>query len=336
MEDLCFGERGLIMKKILLGAKKYLTWSIPIMIVIGLATGALVNVKPLKALVNPILFIMVFPMMLNVKIKDILDVIKSPRAVYISVLLNFAVAPVLAFIVGRIFLSHDPMLMLGMVLIGLLPTSGMTASWTGLAGGKVQTALVMMTINLLISMFMIPLYMNLFLASSIEISTVTIVGSLFKVVILPLVSAILVRTFIVKYKGLPYFKSLKPVLGGVSAIGVMSIVWLAIALKAKTILNQPTLALQVVVPLVIFYMLLVAIGSFAGRYVPDVNERPALVFGSALRNLTIALGISLSVFGESLAVLLIAIAYVIQLPFAAGYMKYYAASVSKMAEYEAR
>lgn len=315
------------MKTILLSAKKYLTWSIPIMIVIGLITGALADVRPLKSLVNPILFIMVFPMMLNVKLKDILEVIKSPKAVLLSILLNFAVAPLAAYGVGRLFLSHDPMLMLGMILIGLLPTSGMTASWTGLAGGKVQTALVMMTVNLLLSMVMIPVYLKLFLASSIEISTASIVISLVKVVILPLVSAMITRVLIVKYIGQAYFKSLKPLLGGVSALGVMAIVWLAIALKAKTILGQPTLALQVVLPLIVFYTLLILVGNFAGRYIDDEEEKPALVFGSALRNLTIALGISLSVFGESLAVLLIAIAYVVQLPFAAAYMKKHLSSV---------
>ncbi len=297
------------------------------MIVIGLLTGALTDVRSLKSLVNPILFIMVFPMMLNVKLKDILEVIKSPRAVLLSILLNFAVAPLVAYAVGRLFLSHDPMLMLGMILIGLLPTSGMTASWTGLAGGKVQTALVMMTVNLLLSMVMIPMYLKLFLASSIEISTASIVLSLIKVVILPLVSAMLTRVLIVKHKGPAYFKRLKPLLGGVSAIGVMAIVWLAIALKAKTILNQPTLAIQVVLPLLVFYTVLILVGNFAGRYIEDEAEKPALVFGSALRNLTIALGISLSVFGESLAVLLIAIAYVVQLPFAAAYMKKHVRSV---------
>eukprot|EP00764_Aduncisulcus_paluster_P001161 gnl/Carplike_NY0171/1165_a1579_803.p1 GENE.gnl/Carplike_NY0171/1165_a1579_803~~gnl/Carplike_NY0171/1165_a1579_803.p1 ORF type:complete len:309 (-),score=-16.72 gnl/Carplike_NY0171/1165_a1579_803:158-1084(-) len=291
------------------------------MILLGLITGWLMNVKPLKVLVDPILFIMVFPMMLSVKIKDILEVIKSPRAVMLSVAINFTIAPVLAYILGKIFLSHDPMLLLGMILIGLIPTSGMTASWTGLAGGRVQTAVVMMTVNLLISMAAIPIYLNLFMASQIEINTFSIVLSLLRVVVFPLVVAMLTRTFIVKVRGEEYFKSLKPLFGGVSAIGVMAIVWLAIALKAKTIINQPMMALQVTVPLIIFYAVLILISSLAERFVTIDEDRSALVFGTALRNLTIALGMSMSVFGESLAVLLIAIAYVIQLPAAVLYMK---------------
>jgi ACR3 family arsenite efflux pump ArsB len=310
------------MKKLLLSAKKYLTWSIPFMIVLGLLTGATFNVKPLKALVSPILFVMVFPMMLNVKFKDILEVLKSPRAVMLSVLINFTVAPMLAYGLGKLFLGHDPMLLLGMILIGLIPTSGMTASWTGLAGGKVQTALVMMTVNLLISMVAIPLYLNVFLSSSIAINTISIVVSLLKVVILPLIAASVTRNIIVSQKGAKFFKELKPLFGGVSALGVMAIVWLAIALKAKTILNQPMLALQVMVPLVIFYFVLILIGQAAGRFIEVDGDKAPLVFGTALRNLTIALGMSMSVFGESLAVLLIAIAYVVQLPMAVVYMRH--------------
>lgn len=311
------------MKKLLLSAKKYLTWSIPVMIVFGLSTGAIANVKPLKVLVDPILFLMVFPMMLNVKLKDILEVIKSPRAVLISLLINFTIAPLLAFALGRIFLSSDPMLVLGMILIGLIPTSGMTASWTGLAGGKVQTALVMMTVNLLISMIAIPLYLNLFLSSSIAINTGSIVFSLLKVVVLPLIAASIVRNGIVSMKGQKYFKELKPVFGGVSAVGVMAIVWLAIALKAKTIISQPVLAVQVMIPLIIFYAVMIAVGMMASNLLDVEEDKPALVFGTALRNLTIALGMSLAVFGESLAVLLIAIAYVVQLPVAVIYMRQY-------------
>ncbi len=309
------------MKKILLGAKKNLTWSIPVMIIIGLITGAMFNVKPLKSLVTPILFIMVFPMMLNVKFKDLVEVLKEPKAVLLSLLLNFTVAPLLAFTLGKLFLSHDPMLFMGMILIGLIPTSGMTASWTGLSGGKVQTALVMMTVNLLLSMVMIPLYLKILVSSEVTINTLSIVQSLIKVVILPLIFASVTRIFIVKHKGLEAFNNIKPVFGGVSALGVMAIVWLAIALKAKTIINQPELAVQVIFPLTLFYLVLLVVGHSAGKLINSAGDKSALVFSVALRNLTIALGISLSVFGESLAVLLIAIAYVVQLPFAVAYMK---------------
>jgi len=288
------------------------------------------EVRPLKGLVTPILFIMVFPMMLNVRVKDIVEVLKAPKAILISVILNFTIAPVLAYGLGRLFLSHDPMLLLGMVLIGLIPTSGMTASWTGLSGGRVQTALVMMTINLLLSMFMIPIYLKIFIPAEVMINTSSIVVSLLKVVILPLIAASITRNIIVRVKDEKTFKSLKPLFGGVSALGVMAIVWLAIALKAKTIINQPILALQVVIPLSIFYIILVMIGHFTGRFLDRADDRPALVYGTALRNLTIALGISLSAFGESLAVLLIAIAYVIQLPVAASYMKFIEKSERKV------
>lgn len=311
------------MKAILLGAKKYLTWTIPIMIVLGLVSGAFMNVRPLKVFVDPILFLMVFPMMLNVKLQDILEVVKSPKAIAFSVIINFTIAPVLAYVLGRVFLSSDPMLVLGMILTGLLPTSGMTASWTGLAGGKVQSALVMMTVNLLIAMVAIPVYLKWLFASEVTIQTLSIVVSLFKVVILPLIMASLVRNIILSRRGKHYFKELKPYFGGLSALGVMAIVWLAIALKAKTILSQPLLTFRIMVPLLVFYAVLIGMGAFMSRFIPNIEERPALVFGTALRNLTIALGMSLSVFGESLAILLIAIAYVVQLPAALMYMKYY-------------
>jgi ACR3 family arsenite efflux pump ArsB len=219
-------------------------------------------------------------------------------------------------------MSHDPMLIVGMLLIGLIPTSGMTASWTGLAGGRLQSALVMMAVNLLLSIVFIPIYMKLFLGQMIALPTMVIVNSLLKIVLLPMVLGDLTRRWIIRSKGKNYFKSLKPVFGGISATGVIAIVFVAMALKSKTILGNASLVWQSAIPLVIFYSVLMLVAHLIGARTMDEEDRIAMVYGVSLRNLTIALGISLTTFGESLAVFLIAIAYVVQLPIASGYMKW--------------
>ena len=126
---------------------------------------------------------------------------------------------------------------------------------------------------------------------------------------------------ILKFKGKETYIKMKPEFGGVSAFGVILIVFIAISLKSKTILGNIELALLSVIPLILLYLLLTTISHFAfGRFLSP-EDKKAIVFSSALRNLTIALGISVASFGESMAVFLIAIAYVVQLPVALTYMK---------------
>lgn len=301
--------------------KAKLTWLIPISIALGLIAGLQGDVRFLKAWITPVLFIMVYPIMLSVQFKDLIEALKAPKTVLISLAINYLFVPVFAFAIGEVFFASDPMVQVGMVLIGLIPTSGMTASWTGLAGGKVQNAVVLMTVNLLFSILMIPLWLQVLFGQSVDMNTTAILMSLLKVVIAPLVAASVTRPMLLKWKGAAGLKKIKPIFGGVSSTGVLFIVFIAIALKAKTIWAQPLTAGSMILPLILFYgVLMMGVHLLANRRM-QARDRIPLVYATSLRNLTIALGISLSGFGESLAVLLIAIAYIVQLPFAALYMQ---------------
>ncbi len=309
------------MKNILLFIKKHLTALIIVTIPVSLILGYLFDTKFLKPTTSIILFLMIYPMMINLNIKDILLVFKNPKPIFWSVIFNFAFVPFLAFAIGKIFFVNNPMLIVALLLIGLIPTSGMTASWTGLAGGKVQTSLVMMAVNLLLSIIMIPLYMNLLLGEVVDTPTMKIIMTLVKVILLPMILGSITRYFIIKHKGKTKLKELKPLFGGVSSLGVILIVLLAISLKSKTILGDIMLVAKVLLPIVLFYAILLVVAILFTKSMKPVDDKIPFVYSVTLRNLTIALGISLASFGESMAVLLIALSYVIQLPIASIYMK---------------
>ncbi len=310
------------MKKLLLFIKKNLTPLIALTIPLALLIGYNFNMKFLKVSTSWILFLMVYPMMINLNIKDVINVIKNPKPVAISLLLNFTIVPLIAFAIGKTFFAGNPMLIVGMVLIGLIPTSGMTASWTGLAGGKVQTALVMMATNLLVSIVMIPIYMKLLLGQVVDTPTLTIIYSLIKVILVPMILGTITRKVIVKLSSEANLKALKPVFGGISSVGVIAIVFVAISLKSPTILANVGLVGNILIPVILFYGSVLLISQLATKLLSDSADKIPFIYGITLRNLTIALGISLSSFGESLAVLLIALSYIVQLPIASLYMKF--------------
>jgi len=114
---------------------------------------------------------------------------------------------------------------------------------------------------------------------------------------------------------------MKPNFAGISSFGVLFIVFISMALKAQIIIKQFDLVLLSIIPLVIFYLLITIISHLIGTKYLNHGDRISLVYSTSLRNLTIALGLTLSSFSGSLAVFLIAIAYVVQLPIASVYMK---------------
>lgn len=302
--------------------KEKLPHLIILSIVFGLFFGYYSDPSYLKSYVTIVLFMMIYPMMINLKATDVFKSFNNMKPLLLSIGINFIISPILAFILGKIFFSDNPMLLVGIILIGLIPTSGMTASWTGLAKGNLQLSLVMVSVNLLLSIIMIPLYMKVFVGELVTIDTVIILNSLLKVVIIPLVLGDLTRRLLIKKFGMDRYKEMKPSFGGISSIGVLLIVFIAMALKAKTIITQVNLVALSIIPLIIFYIIIIIISHLIGNKFLKGKERISLVYATTLRNLTIALGLTLSSFGESLAVFIIAIGYVVQLPVAAFYMKF--------------
>lgn len=301
--------------------KKNLPYLIVLFLALGLAYGYFFKSAYLKSYVTAVLFLMIYPMMINLKVTDVFKSINNVKPLLLSLGINFILAPIAAFILGKLFFGDEPMLLVGIILIGLIPTSGMTASWTGLAKGNLRLSLVMISVNLLLSLIMIPIYLKVFLGEIVTIETMVILKSLLKVVIIPLILGDLTRRMIIKVFGMDKYKEIKPNFSGVSSLGVLLIVFIAMALKSKTIINRLDLVLLSIIPLIILYIIIIATSHFIGKKILKPKDRTALVYATTMRNLTIALGLSLSSFGESLAVFLIAIGYIVQLPIAAFYMK---------------
>src|SRR5690625_7977398 len=55
--------------------------------------------------------------------------------------INFILIPIIALGIGFIFLSNHPVLFAGLILVSLLPTSGMTISLTSISYGNVSAAI---------------------------------------------------------------------------------------------------------------------------------------------------------------------------------------------------
>jgi len=110
----------------------------------------------------------------------------------------------------------------------------------------------------------------------------------------------------------------------VSTLGVLGIVFISMALKAKTILGNPAVLLYYLLPLALLYLINFTISTLAGKYLFGRSDGIALVYGTVMRNLSIALAIAMSAFGEngSEIALIIALAYIIQVQAGAWYVKF--------------
>ncbi|MEX1298610.1 MAG: hypothetical protein AB1Z38_13590 [Desulfotignum sp.] len=129
--------------------QKNLVWAIAM--ISGLFFGYLFDAGFLKQFIIPVTFVMVYPMMVTLNVKTIFTG-RDLKLQTATQVINFILIPLLAFSIGKIFLSgQDPkygLWAVGLFLIGVLPTSWMTISWTGFAKGRKEG----LTIALLISL----------------------------------------------------------------------------------------------------------------------------------------------------------------------------------------
>lgn len=304
--------------------QKNLIWSIPGFMILGLAFGSVFSPPFLKSWIVPLTFFMVYPMMVSMNMKELLN--KSGNKVQvIAIIINFGVTPFIGYFIGKIIFPDTPLAAVGLLLTCLLPTSGMTISWTGFAKGNVSAAVKMTIIGLIIGSLATPLYLKLLMGTVVSISLGEIFLQIIFIVFLPLIAGYLTQLFLKnKFGNEIYEKKYKPKFPLLSTVGVLGVVFVSMALKAKTILADPMVLLHYLFPLIILYGINFLVSTVIGKMFFNRENGIALVYGTVMRNLSIALAIAMGVFGEqgSEIALVIALAYIIQVQAAAWYVKF--------------
>ncbi len=307
------------MIKLLQKINRNLIIAIPSVMIVGFATGLTVAPSFLKDLIPFFTFLMIFPMMVTLQYRKVFEKC-AYRTQGVTQLLNLVVIPLVGFVVSRIFFSHNPYMALGLMLVAVIPTSGMTISWTSFAGGNVEAAVKMMVIGITLGSVLAPVYVHLLLGAVIDVNMVEVFRKILMIVFLPMAAGFLTRRILLWRLGQAGFRDkVQPTLPSLATVGVLGIVFAAMALRAGTIASHPLILVRILLPLTIFYLSVSFISRFAGRKMNSREDAVALYFGTALRNLSIALAMAVNAFGQggSDAALVIVVAFVIQTQMAA-------------------
>ena len=307
--------------------QKNLVWAIPVSMLCGLVYGYLLNAAPLKQFIIPITFVMVYPMMVTLNVKSIFKG-KDTKLQTVTQVINFILIPLLAFFIGKIFFSGADekygLWAVGLFLIGVLPTSGMTISWTGFAKGNKEAAIKMVVFGLVIGALAAPIYTKVFMGATVDVNMLHMFRQIVIFVFVPLIAGLITQTVLKKKHGeKEWNQRIKPKFPPFSALGVVLIAFVAMSLKAKNIIANPGDIFAILIPLAVFYLISYVFLSLVGKFFFARGDAIAMVFGVVMRDLSIALAIAMTAFGKQgmTIALLIALAYVIQIQSAAWYVK---------------
>jgi ACR3 family arsenite efflux pump ArsB len=319
--------------KILDWIRKNLAVLIPAMLILGLIKGHWYPMEYSRIICISALLIMIFPVFINLEFNKGLKEFSSSKWIIVSTsLVNFILYPLIAYGIGWIFLRNEPAMWLGLVLLSLIPTSGMTINWTYFTKGNMASIMAIVSSGIILSVLLLPFaipYINAHLMGdgTVNVDKQVILEKLFFIIVIPVIFGYIARKIIIKVKGYEFFKKIKPVNAGISALGVVIVSFLVMSLKInQSILNEPEILVKAVVPVALFYISIFTISHFLGNLIYSKENAKAFFFGTAARYHVITLGVALGTYQKydflGLITIMIAIGLAIQIPALAFYAKY--------------
>jgi ACR3 family arsenite transporter len=294
--------------------------TLPITLVAGFIVGLLVDTGPMKSLILPVTILMIYPTMIGFRVSELVN-LSHTRLLAVSLIINFILIPLIAYLLGSIFLRSDYQMFAGLIIAALLPTSNMTIAFTMISKGNVPAAIKLTVLSLVVGSMIAPWYLLAMLGKYIPIDVVATLKTIVIVVFVPLIMGIATFSIIIRKYSMEHFnKKIKPFFPAISAWGMVYIVFTSISINSQTIVGRPHLLLLALVVQVLFYAINYTIAVTAGRRLFNKKDSLTLVFSSVLRNLSISIGLAATAFGIN-AALMVSLAIIIQGQAAAWFIK---------------
>lgn len=248
----------------------------------------------LKSQIVPLLTIIMLAMGLTLKPKDFLNVVTNKKAIGIGLILQFSVMPLAALLIS-LLLGFDPVLTIGMVLVGSVAGGTSSNVMCYLAKGDVALSITMTSISTLLGVLLTPLLVELLAGHSVDVPAMSMLLSLVKIVLLPVAIGLLINVFLHSVT-----EKLEPVLPLISMAAIVMIIAIVVALNAGQLQTiGPIVALAVIM----HNSLGIAAGYWACRAL-GFNESTCrtVAFEVGLQNSGLATALAMKFFTPASAV----------------------------------
>lgn len=297
--------------------RKYLPLWVALDISLALLIGYhFPEVRALKAAIPFFLFLILYPMMINLRVEDIGKALRNPRLVSMALVMNFLLTPLLGALWAHLIFRHtDPYLSAGFILKVLVPGSGMVTAWTGFAKGKVESALIIVALSYILAIFLVPLWMWVLAGAYVQIDPLLIFQKMLLIIVLPLAAGLLTRRFLVRRYGTKRYQSMAPLFPTASTCGMLPLIFTIISTQARLIVDNYQWVLLVVLGIATLYPLLFTLAILFSKVAHvDHGDCMALGYSVTAKSHAITIGVATTAFSDTLAVLPAAVAPVIQIP----------------------
>jgi len=300
--------------------ERYLSVWVALAIAAGVALGvvyppffehiAKLEVAHVNIVVAVLIWVMIYPMMVQVDFSTIKEVGKNPQGLMLTIVINWLLKPFTMAALGWLFFEGlfadlvspetAQQYIAGMILLGVAPCTAMVFVWSQLTKGDANYTLVQVSVNDIIMIFAFAPIAGLLLGvSDIHVPWTTLFLSVLLYVLLPLLAGVITRQRLNKSSRddaavIALLDKLKPF----SIVGLLATVVLLFGFQANTILEQPLDIVLIAIPLIIQ-----TYGIFIIAYVIALKlnlkhkiAAPACLIGTS-NFFELAVAVAISLFG---------------------------------------
>ncbi|MDD2618348.1 MAG: ACR3 family arsenite efflux transporter [Bacteroidales bacterium] len=297
---------------------RFLSLWVALCIVAGIAIGKWLPLVPetlgkleyanVSIPIAVLIWIMIFPMMLKIDFGSIVQALKMPKGLTVTLVVNWLIKPfsmfgiawLFFFVVFKALIPADlaKEYLAGAVLLGAAPCTAMVFVWSHLTKGNPAYTLVQVAINdLIILVAFLPIVGFLLGVSGIAIPWNTLLLSVVLFVVIPLVSALITRRLVIRQKGQEFFeKVFLKKFTGTTISGLLLTLIIIFSFQGEIILKKPGNILLIAVPLIIqtFLIFFIAYGwAFKWKLPHNIAAPAALIGASNFFELSVAVAIVL-------------------------------------------
>ena len=298
--------------------ERYLTIWVALGIAAGVGLGLVLpgffqavaglEIAQVNLVVAVFIWVMIYPMMIQVDWAAIKDVGKKPQGLLLTLAVNWLIKPFTMAALGVLFFQYifapwvDPQsaseYIAGMILLGVAPCTAMVFVWSQLVKGDANSTLVQVSVNdLVMVVAFAPIAAFLLGVTNVTVPWETLVLSTVLYVVLPLAAGMATRHLLARRSPLAVgalVARLKPW----SIVGLIATVVLLFGFQAGTIVEKPAVIGMIAIPLILQTYGIFFIAWWGAKLLklPHDVAGPACLIGTS-NFFELAVAVAISLFG---------------------------------------
>ncbi|MBX3651239.1 MAG: ACR3 family arsenite efflux transporter [Burkholderiales bacterium] len=261
-------------------------------------------------IVAALIWLMIYPMMIQIDWSAVKQVRRQPRGLALTLLINWLIKPFTMAALAVLFFDYlfapwvDPQsadeYIAGMILLGVAPCTAMVFVWSQLVRGDPAYTLVQVAVNDVIMIFAFaPIAALLLGVTDIVVPWATLLLSTLLYVALPLIAGIVTRHMLEQRSPVSISEFVTRLKPGAMA-GLLGTVLLLFGFQAQTLIDRPVIIAMIALPLVLQTYGIFFLGWWLARrlQLPAAIAGPACLIGTS-NFFELAVAVAISLFGMS-------------------------------------